>query len=127
MMLREAGYEIWFEPASRITYLPPVKMTFADASYFALRWCDAWDMASFRHFQSKWRLADDAYFAREYRNLGWRRRNHMMRGWFLGWLPSWKLRIAAERLLRPLERRVNRAISARYAARHLNHSARAAS
>lgn len=127
MMLREAGHEIWFEPASRITYLPPVTMTAADASYFALRWSDAWDLASFRHFQNKWQLADDAYFAREYRNLGWRRRNILMRGWFLGWLPSWKLRLAAERLLRPLERRVNRAISARYAARHPERPAQAAS
>ena len=62
---------------------------------------------------------DDAYFAREYRNLGWRRRNMMMRGGLLAWLPSWKLRIAAERILRPLERRINRAIAARYSARYM--------
>lgn len=119
MALREAGHTIWFEPASRITYLPPVKMRLTDVPFFALRWSDAWDLASFRHFQKKWRLADDAYFAREYRNLGWRRRNLMMRGGLLAWLPSWKLRITAERLLRPLERRINRTIALRYAARHL--------
>jgi glycosyltransferase involved in cell wall biosynthesis len=124
MALREAGYEIWFEPASRITYLPPVKMQLADVPYFALRWSDEWDMASFRHFQKKWRLADDAYFAREYRNLGWRRRNLMMRECLLGWLPSWKMRLVAERLLRPLERRLNRVISRRYAQRHLAEPAR---
>jgi GT2 family glycosyltransferase len=127
MMLREAGYEIWFEPASRITYLPPLKLKVADAPYFALRWSDAWDLASFQYFQSKWRLADDAYFAREYRNLGWRRRDIMMRGSFLGWLPSWKMRLAGERMLRPLEKRLNRAISARYAARHPERAAQAAS
>ena len=120
MMLREAGHEIWFEPASRITYLPPVKIRLSDISYFALRWSDEWDLTSFRYFQKKWRLADDAYFAREYRNLGWRRRGMMMRGGLLAWLPSWKLRIGAERLLRPLERRINRAITARYADRVLN-------
>jgi GT2 family glycosyltransferase len=119
MALREAGHAIWFEPASRITYLPPVKMHLADIPYFALRWSDAWDLASFRHFQKKWRLADDAYFAREYRNLGWRRRSLMMRGGLLSCLPSWKLRIAAERMLRPLERWINRAIAGRYASRHL--------
>jgi GT2 family glycosyltransferase len=119
MALREAGHEVWFEPASRITYLPPMEMRLADVPFFALRWSDEWDMASFRHFKAKWRLADDAYFAREYRNLGWRRRNLMMRAGLLGWLPSWKLRIAGERVLRPLERRINRTISARYAARHL--------
>jgi GT2 family glycosyltransferase len=119
MAVREAGHEVWFEPASRITYLPPVKFRLADVPYFALRWSDEWDLSSFRHFQKKWRLADDAYFAREYRNLGWRRRNLMMRNGVLGWLPSWKLRIGAERLLRPLERRINRAISDRYAERVL--------
>jgi GT2 family glycosyltransferase len=124
MALREAGYQIWFEPASRITYLPPVKMRLADVPYFALRWSDEWDMASFRHFQKKWRLADDAYFAREYRNLGWRRRNMMMRECLLGWLPSWKMRLAAERILRPLERRINRAISRRYSERHFGEPAR---
>jgi len=119
MAVREAGYEVWFEPASWITYLPPMRMHLGDVPYFALRWSDAWDLSSFRYFQKKWRLVDDAYFAREYRNLGWRRRNLMMRSGVLGWLPSWKLRIGAERLLRPLERRINRAISARYAERVL--------
>jgi GT2 family glycosyltransferase len=123
MMLREAGYEIWFEPASHITYLPPVKFRLRDVPYFALRWSDEWDLSSFKHFQKKWRLADDAYFAREYRNLGWRRRNLMMRNGVVGWLPSWKLRIGAERLLRPLERRINRVISARYGERVLKRPA----
>jgi GT2 family glycosyltransferase len=123
MMLREAGYEIWFEPKSRITYLPPVKFRLSDVPYFALRWSDDWDLASFQYFQKKWRLADDAYFEREYRNLGWRRRNLMMRGGLLRWLPGWKLRLSAERLLRPLERRVNRVISRRYAERVLKRRA----
>ena len=123
MMLREAGYEIWFEPASHITYLPPVKFRLRDVPYFSLRWSDEWDLSSFKHFQKKWRLADDAYFAREYRNLGWRRRNLMMRNGVVGWLPSWKLRIGAERLLRPLERWINRVVSNRYAERFLKRPA----
>lgn len=119
MALREAGHELQMEPASRITYLPPDPLRLSDVPYFALRWCDEWDLASFHHFRDKWRLTEDAYFAREYRNLGWRRRNIMMRAGLLRWLPSWKMRIAAERFLRPLERRLNRMIAARYAARHL--------
>jgi GT2 family glycosyltransferase len=119
MALREAGYTIFFEPASKITYLPPVAIAFSDIGYFALRWSDEWDLASFHRFRDKWKLTEDAYFAREYRNLGWRRRNIMMRAGLLRWLPSWKLRLAAERLLRPLEQRVNRLISRRYARRHL--------
>lgn len=119
MAIRGAGHAIFFEPASKITYLPPVAMRFSDVPYFALRWSDEWDLASFHHFRDKWKLAEDAYFAREYRNLGWRRRNIMMRAGLLRWLPSWKLRLGAERVLRPLERRINRMISARYAQRHL--------
>ncbi len=118
MALREAGWKIYLEPSSRITYLPPVKFQLSDVPYFSLRWSDAWDLSSFHYFRDKWRLTEDAYFMREYRNLGWRRKM-MMRGALLHWLPSWKLRLAAERLLRPFERRINRLISARYAARHL--------
>jgi GT2 family glycosyltransferase len=118
MAVRDAGHAIFFEPASRITYLPPVAIALSDVPYFALRWSDDWDLTSFHRLRDKWNLTEDAYFAREYRNLGWRRRNIMMRAGLLRWLPSWKLRLAAERLLRPLERRVNRMISARYARRY---------
>jgi GT2 family glycosyltransferase len=119
MAVRDAGHPIFFEPASKITYLPPVAIALSDVPYFALRWSDEWDLTSFHRFRDKWDLTEDAYFAREYRNLGWRRRNIMMRAGLLRWLPSWKLRLAAERLLRPLERRINRMISGRYAQRHL--------
>ena len=119
MAVRDAGHAIFFEPDSKITYLPPVAIALADVPYFALRWSDEWDLTSFHRFRDKWNLTEDAYFAREYRNLGWRRRNIMMRAGLLRWLPSWKLRLAAERLLRPLEQRVNRMISARYARRYL--------
>jgi GT2 family glycosyltransferase len=118
MALREAGWTIYLEPSSKITYLPPVNFHLSDVPYFSLRWSDAWDLSSFHHFRDKWRLTEDAYFAREYRNLGWRRKM-MVRAGLLRWLPSWKAKLAAERLLRPLERRINRLISARYAARHL--------
>ena len=118
MALREAGQQVYLEPASRITYLPPLRMRLSDVPYFALRWSDDWDLSSFRYFQNKWNLAEDAYFAREYRNLGWRRQHLMMLGGLLRWIPTWRIRLATERLLRPLERRVNQMISARYARRY---------
>ena len=107
MAIAEAGGSIWLEPSSRITYLPPDPLRLADLPYFALRWSDAWDLASFRHLRDKWRLVEDAYFEEQYRILGWRRRELMMVGCLLRWLPSTRLRLGAERALRPLERAVN--------------------
>lgn len=118
MLVAEGGGTIWVEPRSRITYLPPERMALADVPYFALRWSDEWDLASFDHFRAKWRLENDRYFQAQYRQVGWRRRGLMMRGCLLRWVPSWKLRMAAERLLRPLERGVNRALARRYDARY---------
>lgn len=107
MAIAGAGGSIWLEPRSRITYLPPDPLRLADLPYFALRWSDAWDLASFRHFRDKWDLAEDAYFEKQYRILGWRRRELMVQECLLRWLPSTRLRHGAERVLRPLERAVN--------------------
>ena len=68
--------------------------------------------------KDKWQLDEDEYFLRQYENLGWRRRELMMRGSLLRWLLSSRARAAAERLLRPMERRVNDAIARRHAERH---------
>jgi GT2 family glycosyltransferase len=118
LAVQEAGGSIYLEPRSRITYLPPHPIKLADCAYFALRWSDLWDKASFEHLRDKWRLDEDEYFERQYRNLGWRRREMMMRETLLAWLVSWRVRSVAERVLRPLERRVNASIARRHAARH---------
>lgn len=118
MAIAAAGGTIFIEPRSRITYLPPNRMAFVDVPYFALRWSDDWDLASFEHFRSKWNLEEDRYFQGQYRNLGWRRRGLMMRGGLLRWLPHWRLRAGAERVLRPIERRINRIVARRYANAH---------
>lgn len=118
MAITEAGGTIYMEPRSRITYLSPTCMALADVPFFALRWSDAWDLASFHHFRRKWRLDEDRYFLAQYRNVGWRRRTLMMRAGLLRWLPHWRLQAAAEWLLRSVERRINRAIARRYAERH---------
>ncbi|MGQ0834833.1 MAG: glycosyltransferase family 2 protein [Gammaproteobacteria bacterium] len=114
MAIAAAGGTIYIEPRSRITYLPPLRMALADVPFFALRWSDEWDLASFKRFRNKWSLEDDRYFQTQYRNLGWRRRGLMMRGGLLRWLPHWWLRAGAERLLRPIERHINRIIARRY-------------
>lgn len=114
MAIAAGGGTIYIEPRSRITYLPPSRMALADVPFFALRWSDEWDLASFKRFRNKWSLEDDRYFQAQYRNVGWRRRGLMMRGGLLRWLPHWRLRAGAERLLRPIERRLNRIIAQRY-------------
>jgi GT2 family glycosyltransferase len=118
---REAGYRIQFEPASRVTFLPPEteRLRLFDVPFYALRWSDEWALSSLRRLLKKWDLAEDEYFARQYRNLGWRRRSVMMEKGVLHFLPSCKLKLAAERLLRPLERRLNRLVSRRYSERHM--------
>jgi GT2 family glycosyltransferase len=90
LALQRAGERIYLEPRAKITYLPPDPL----------------------------RLDEDEYFQRQYRNLGWRRRELMMRGGLLRWLVSYRVRGAAERLLRPIERRVNAMIARRHAKRY---------
>lgn len=118
MMIAADGGAIYVEPRSRVTYLPPERMALADVPYFALRWSDEWDFASFDHFRAKWRLENDRYFQTQHRIMGWRRRELMMRDCLLRWLPSTRLRLASERVLRPLERRVNRVLARRHDRHH---------
>jgi GT2 family glycosyltransferase len=118
LAVREIGGQVYLEPRSRITYLPPDPLSITDVPYFALRWSDLWDMSSFRHLIDKWDLDEDQYFERQYANLGWRRRAIMMRGSVLRWLVSSRIRSVAERALRPLEQRVNAALARRHAKRH---------
>ena len=83
-----------------------------------MRWSDLWDLSSFHHLRDKWKLEEDEYFRRQYANLGWRRQGLMMRGGLLRWLVSYRVRAAAERMLRPLERRVNAMAARSHAKRH---------
>ena len=113
-----AGGTIYLEPESKITYLPPNPLRLRDVPFFALRWSDLWDLSSFHHLRDKWRLDEDEYFLRQYKNLGWRRQGMMMRGVLLRWAVPWRLRSALERWLRPLERRVNAHLVRRHARRY---------
>lgn len=118
LAVQNCGEKIYLDPRSRITYLPPEPLRMSDVPYFALRWSDVWDLSSFHYFRDKWKLDEDEYFQREYKNLGWRRRGLMMRGGLLRWLVSWRARAFVERMLRPLERSVNSAIARRHARRY---------
>jgi GT2 family glycosyltransferase len=118
LALQKAGEKVYLDPRSKITYLPPEPLRISDIPFFALRWSDLWDLSSFRYFRDKWKLDEDEYFLREYKNLGWRRRELMMRDGLLRWVVSWRVRAVVERMLRPLERRVNSAFARHHAKRH---------
>lgn len=118
LTVRQAGEKVYLEPRSRITYLPPDPLRLSDVPFFALRWSDLWDLSSFLYLRDKWNLDEDEYFRRQYRNLGWRRREIMMRQGVLRCLVSVRVRAMVERILRPLERRLNALIAKRHSDKH---------
>ena len=76
MSVTKAGGTIYLEPSSIVTFLthpPAPPLEWSDIPYFMLRWSDAWELASLQHFQNKWNLAENEYFTRRYKKLGWRR------------------------------------------------------
>jgi GT2 family glycosyltransferase len=50
---QDAGREVWFEPASHVTYATPPPLPWSDIPYFLLRWSDAWGSTSLDHFCAK--------------------------------------------------------------------------
>ncbi|MEM9797436.1 MAG: glycosyltransferase [Pseudomonadota bacterium] len=59
MMVKKSGGEVWFEPASVITYVFPCRarpMTPEDWPFFALRWSNSYGRRSLDHFIRKWNL-----------------------------------------------------------------------
>lgn len=63
MRARQAGREVWFEPASVVTYAAPPPLSWRDAPYFMLRWSEAWTSHSLRHFCAKYGI-DPSYTKR---------------------------------------------------------------
>jgi GT2 family glycosyltransferase len=76
MSTRQTGGTVYFEPASIVTYVPGPPLKWFDLHFYMLRWSDSWTLASLKHLQKKWDLAEDGYFQNKYRKLqkGWRRR-----------------------------------------------------
>ena len=56
MLVRKAGYEIWLEPSSKVTYVPPKRLEPADKEYFFLRWSESWTLMNQAHLSRKWNL-----------------------------------------------------------------------
>jgi hypothetical protein len=53
------GGEVWFEPASVVTYATPPPLQPMDRPYFALRWSEDWTLRSLRRFREKHGIAAD--------------------------------------------------------------------
>ena len=73
-----AGYKVYFEPDSLVTYVPVVPLQWSDLHYYMLRWSDDWETKSLTHLRQKWNLAEDSYFKHKYKALGWRRRDTIL-------------------------------------------------
>ena len=68
MEVRRAGGEVWFEPASVVTYVFPCRarpLNREDWPFFALRWSDAYGRRSLEHFIRKWDLKTKPTYMQE--------------------------------------------------------------
>ncbi|MDJ0705004.1 MAG: glycosyltransferase [Leptolyngbyaceae cyanobacterium MO_188.B28] len=105
MTVTQAGGTIYCEPASVVTYVPDILYRWSDLAFFMLRWSDAWEVASLKHFREKWDLKKDKYFKKRYKRLGHRRHQAFLKplvrrltfGNSIPWLENGL--IAAERVL----------------------------
>ena len=109
LAVREAGGTIYLEPEALVNWVTPPPLAWSDLPYFMLRWSDAWNRASLRHFREKWRLVEEDPnghydFVTGYRKLAlWPLRKVIRRA--LGWRRgTWLERHA----LFPIEEALNR-------------------
>lgn len=71
----QGGGRILFEPKSVVTFLGHAgAIEPRDLKLFALRWSPAWQRSSLSHFQRKWGLPNDPYFAKREAMVHWRHR-----------------------------------------------------
>jgi GT2 family glycosyltransferase len=56
LTVRTNGGQVFFEPASVMTYVAPPPLAWSDLPYFMLRWSPQWAEASAAHFKAKWQL-----------------------------------------------------------------------
>ena len=110
LLARKAGGEIYLEPSSVVTYLPPPPLKSTDLAYFRLRWSEAWNNASLERFRDKWDLAADdpsllsiAKWLPKHRRLPLEPMRRAMK--LLGRRPA---RWMEKRLLAPIEGVINR-------------------
>jgi hypothetical protein len=57
MAVRQAGGTVYLEPDSKTTYIPPPPCSWWDLPFFMLRWSEEWNIATARHFNTKWAVS----------------------------------------------------------------------
>jgi GT2 family glycosyltransferase len=114
MATRAAGGQVYFEPHAVVSYVPPPPFHKSDLAFFLVRWSDAWNASSLRHFNRKWQLEIQPEYAQW---LTSHRRSvldplhrivHGLFGWRGG---TW----VEEKIVHPAESIVNRWVVHRYA------------
>lgn len=115
MTVARSGGSIYLEPASIVTFLthpPAPALQWEDLPYFMVRWSDDWERKSLIHFQQKWELVENKYFAKRLKKLGWRRREEMIHPIVerFGFLGTASRKWLEKRLVR-LEKRVNQYVA----------------
>lgn len=120
MKVWSGGGRVLFEPAAIVTYLFPSRdrpLNRDDWAFFALRWSPIWQRASLEHFQKKWSLHEDPYFAKRFGMLEWRLSEAIAKP-IAKKLPlvarSYRLKTAAVRLLTFVLRRWSDRLVARH-------------
>ena len=73
LQIREAGGEVFFEPAAVVTYKAPPPLERTDLAYFLTRWSEEWTRRSLERFVEKWGIAQSylerAHIARARRRV----------------------------------------------------------
>jgi glycosyltransferase involved in cell wall biosynthesis len=100
LQVRQAGKKIFLEPRSRITCVPPRRLSGVDLEYFRLRWSEAWTVATCDRLQDKYQLSPlDPYGLQTLRWVtGYRQ-------YALAWLSGLR-RVCGRKVARWLERRI---------------------
>jgi GT2 family glycosyltransferase len=114
MMIRAAGGEIYFEPASVVTYLGATELLWSDMPFYMLRWSDAWELTSLQRLREKWNLDADEYFEKRCAQRGWRRRKAIIQP-LCTRLSFGKRNRPLEKALGAVDRVVNSLLTTRYA------------
>ncbi len=71
LRVAEAGGEVWFEPASVVTYKTPPPFQLTDVPFYWLRWSEAWGTSSLDHFCRTYGI--DRRYGQRVRNMSSRR------------------------------------------------------
>ncbi|MBL8012271.1 MAG: glycosyltransferase [Candidatus Omnitrophica bacterium] len=120
LRVKDAGESIYFEPKSLVTFLTHFSspaLASWDVPFYMLRWSDAWEYGSLKHLSAKWRLTENSYFKDRYKNLGWRRKETIVKP-LVRKIPFHYVGRVAEKILCVLEKQFNRCLTSYYSWRY---------